>query len=386
MGEEFLQASDRLAAWCRDEALPLWSVKGVDETGRFVEQISRCGVPEPGIMRRVRVQFRQAYSLTHAHLLGFGAELMAVADKAMDRAITDSFDPADLRQEHGCFLLLRPDGQAEDTTRDLYTQAFYLLSLAWRYRADRDDKWLQAADRMIAFLEREMASPHGGYVESLPNKVPRRQNPHMHLFEAFLALHKASGASRYLALAEAMSDLFERHFLDADTGCLIEYFTDDWQPDPQESHRIEPGHIMEWAWLLHHFGQQSGRDTHARVRALYTKAIEIGTDPQSGFLLDEVHADATVLKGTRRSWPQTEYLKASIVLARCGDKAAQRQATLLINTLLDTYLDTSVRGIWRDAYGADGAVMPVAAQASSFYHYIAAIGEVMAFASTLREA
>ena len=90
-------------------------------------------------------------------------------------------------QERGCALLLKADGSVLDSTRDLYTQAFYLLALAWRFRLSSDAKWLEAADRQIAFLDTEMASPEGGYIESIPDRLPRRQNPHMHLFEAFLA-------------------------------------------------------------------------------------------------------------------------------------------------------------------------------------------------------
>jgi mannose/cellobiose epimerase-like protein (N-acyl-D-glucosamine 2-epimerase family) len=385
MQMEFLDAADRLLVWCRDEALPVWSTSGIDAQGRFVEQISARGRPEPHVHRRVRVEFRQVYSFTHAHLLGLGADLLPVANKAMARAISDSFADDDAGQEQGCFFLLDQDGRVVDPKLYLYTQAFYLLALAWRYRADGNKVWLESADRMIAFLERDMASPHGGYVESLCSSLPRRQNPHMHLFEAFLALHKASGASRYLMLADRIFDLFAQHFYDANSGCVIEYFTDEWKRDPQEDKRVEPGHMMEWAWLLDQYQDQSGHGMRQYVERLYLKAIEIGTDPDSGLLLDEVQADGTVLKASRRSWPQTEYLKAAVAMARRGHVPALGHATFVINALLTTYLNTPVRGIWRDAYDNDGATTGAAANASTFYHIVAAISEVAAFARATRE-
>ena len=384
MQVEFLDASDRLMAWCRDVALPFWTHQGVDRQGRFIECVSSQGIAEVGARRRVRVQFRQVYALDHAHVLGLGSGLTKVADRAMERALTDSFLQEDTDRAHGCALLLEPDGAVADATRDLYTQSFYLLALAWRYRVTGDSAWLEAADRHIAFLEGEMASPFGGYIESLSAHLPRRQNPHMHLFEAFLALHQVSGQTKYLNLAQRMFDLFEAHFFDPETFCVIEYFTQDWQPDPELKDFIEPGHMMEWAWLIHNFGKRCGRDFGAYVRGLYDKAREIGTDTASGLLIDEVRPDGTFVCGARRSWPQTEYLKAAIVLADEGDEAALEQATFVINALLDTYLNTPVRGIWRDAYDEHGAAKPAPAQASTFYHYMAAIGEVVRLAEDLR--
>src|SRR2546430_13023820 len=45
-------------------------------------------------------------------------------------------------------------------------------------------------------------------------KLPRRQNPHMHLLEALLALHVATGEKNWLRRAGALVDLFKRRFAD----------------------------------------------------------------------------------------------------------------------------------------------------------------------------
>ena len=373
---KFLAAADRLMSWCGSAALPVWSSRGVDAEGRFVEQISQQGLAAAEVSRRVRVQFRQYYSLAHSHLLGLSSDLLETAELAMTQAVADSFDADDLMQERGCALLLKADGSVLDSTRDLYTQAFYLLALAWRFRLSGDAKWLEAADRQIAFLDTEMASPEGGYIESIPDRLPRRQNPHMHLFEAFLALHEASGAARYLKLADRIFDLFEAHFFSSESDCIIEYFTQDWQPDPLQGGRIEPGHMMEWAWLVGQYGKQSGRSVGTYSHRLYLKAREIGLDPATGLLIDEVRADGTPLRRTRRSWPQTEYIKAATSLARSGYAPALDHATFVIETLLDTYLNTDIPGIWRDSYNADGSATDKSAPASTFYHYMSAIGAV----------
>jgi len=381
---KFLAAADRLMTWCSSAALPVWSSCGIDSNGRFVEQISQQGSAEADVNRRVRVQFRQFYALTHSHILGLSTDLIETAERAMTQAIADSFDADDAALERGCALLLRADGSVLDSTRELYTQAFYLLALAWRFRLSQDTKWLDAADREIAFLEQHMGSPEGGYIESIPPRLPRRQNPHMHLFEAFLALHEASDEARYLKLADKIFDLFEAHFFSEESDCIIEYFTQDWQPDPLQGGRIEPGHMMEWAWLVDQYGKQSGRSVSAYSHRLYAKAREIGLDPVTGLLMDEVRMDGTPIRRTRRSWPQTEYIKAASVLAQSGYAPALGHAAEVIETLLDTYLNTDVPGIWRDSYNADGVATDNSAPASTFYHYMSAIGAVSELSQAIR--
>jgi mannose/cellobiose epimerase-like protein (N-acyl-D-glucosamine 2-epimerase family) len=132
MQAEFLDASGRLMAWCRGAALPFWAHHGVDSTGRFIECVSTKGIPELEVWRRVRVQFRKVYALDHPHIVGLGNGLPKIAERAMAQAVSDSFLEEDTRQERGCAFLLEADGKVADPTRDLYTQSFYLLALAWR--------------------------------------------------------------------------------------------------------------------------------------------------------------------------------------------------------------------------------------------------------------
>ena len=85
-------------------------------------------------------------------------------------------------------------------------------------------------------------------------KLPRRQNPHMHLLEALLALHAATGEKNWLRRAGALVDLFKRRFSDPQTGALIEFFAEDWSPRPGDEGRLrEPGHQFEWVWLLYEY-------------------------------------------------------------------------------------------------------------------------------------
>ena len=106
-------------------------------------------------------------------------------------------------------------------------------------------------------MQQRLADPqHGGFFEEFAPgrtemKLPRRQNPHMHLLEALLALHVATGEKNWLRRAGALVDLFKRRFVDPQTGALIEFFAEDWSAAPGDEGRLrEPGHQFEWVWLL----------------------------------------------------------------------------------------------------------------------------------------
>ncbi len=81
-----------------------------------------------------------------------------------------------------------------------------------------------------------------------------------------------------------------------------------------------------------------------------------------------------------RLWPQTERLKAASIAARLTGEA--RYFTMAVSAAegLMRYLDTPIAGLWRDRIDVDGKVVDEPAPASSFYHLVAAVGEISALA------
>ena len=99
---------------------------------------------------------------------------------------------------------LTPDGAVLDARRDAYDHAFVLFALATVYTLDQDAQIRAEIDALLAFLDGHLRSPHGGVHEGLPVSLPRRQNPHMHLFEALLNLWMNTREPRYLERAGRM--------------------------------------------------------------------------------------------------------------------------------------------------------------------------------------
>src|SRR5262249_1452319 len=152
----------------------------------------------------------------------------------------------------GWFRAVSTEGATLDNTRDTYDHAFVLFALAWYFRATHDASAIQLADATWLSMQQHLADPkHGGFFEEFAPgrkgmKLPRRQNPHMHLLEALLALHVATGEKNWLRRAGAIVDLFKRRFVDPQTGALIEFFTAEWlQAIGAEGNLREPGHQFE---------------------------------------------------------------------------------------------------------------------------------------------
>jgi mannose-6-phosphate isomerase len=357
----------RYSAWFWDEALPFWATRAQDRAGGFHESLDFTGAPNRSETRRVRVQWRQVHVFATVARLGRLAGAAEIAERGFRRALALAA-PGD--GVEGCAHLLGPDGAVRDARRDLYDQAFFLLACASHARAFSASAGLAIAANVRDFMERTLASPDGGFREDDFGTLPRRQNPHMHLFEAFLALHAATGAARWRDDALAVLRLLADRFLDPQADVLREFFTADFgAPDPSTGDLTEPGHMAEWVWLLDR-ARVIAPAAGALLPALYRRAAELGRDDQ-GLLVNAVRIGGAA-EGRRRLWPQTEYLKASLVMVRSGDAAAAATAERLISRLFDVYLKAPVAGAWIDEFDRDGLPIATAVPASILYHLLEA--------------
>ncbi len=243
-----IAASAAIRSWMFDKALPFWASHGLDaDNGGYVEQLTLDGRDAEVSFKRTRVTARQIYVFSHAAMLGFerGNDLAA---PGIDFLTQRTWQGAD----KGFARTLTRTGAPLDATPDLYDHAFVLFAFAWRHRAMRDATSREWMHRTLDFIESHMRHPSGlGFWHELPAKGWRQQNPHMHLTEACLAAYEATGETRFAETAKKLIDLFGSKFFDLRSGTLAEYFTDDWSRAPGEEGRIvEPGHQLEWAWIL----------------------------------------------------------------------------------------------------------------------------------------
>jgi mannose/cellobiose epimerase-like protein (N-acyl-D-glucosamine 2-epimerase family) len=360
----------RLKARMIDHALPLWSGEGWDRTtGGFIDRLGPDGLADRQAPRRILVQARQIYCFAKAAQMGWYPEGREVALKGLDYLLTKAKSPDG---KPGFVHVLTPEGAVLKPLRDTYDHAFVLLALASVYALDRDAQIRAEIDALCHFLETQLRSPHGGFLEGLPASMPRRQNPQMHLFEAMIAAFDATHDNVFQNRAGDFFALFLANLYDKQKQLLGEYFEEDWSRIEPVS--IEPGHQAEWAWLLKGFERITGCPTGRFRGELLASALRY-RDEATGCLVDEGDTAGNVRRHTRRLWPQTEVAKAWIAQAESGEAGAADEARMALARLERHYLSHPVAGGWHDQFDRDGNSLVATIPASSFYHVLCAVTE-----------
>ncbi|MBU6374225.1 MAG: HAD-IIIA family hydrolase, partial [Alphaproteobacteria bacterium] len=370
------ERAERAREWLFDAALPFWVSTGFDEgSGLFHERVSQAGEPLAHLPRRIRVQARQTFVFAAAGDLGWDGPWREATRAGAHVLLTKG-----LRADGGTRFQLSASGKPVDDRRDLYDLSFVTFALAHAARVlgDRPDL-VGAAAATLDWLDRAWAHPAGGFLEGdVAPSPPRRQNPHMHLFEACLALFETTGDHAHLLRAQRLAELFLEKLFNAEYGALPEYFDHQWGPAAGDEGRIvEPGHHFEWSWLLHRFAKASGASTRAIAERLRVFAEVYGVDPATGITIDEVYTNGAPRALTSRLWPQTERLKANLArFVHARDPNAAEAAAQAFNVVF-AHLDTKVRGLWHERRRADGSPIEDDAPASSLYHVTLAFAELI---------
>lgn len=344
----------------------MWAGAGVDPaTGAFREALTWAGAPHDP-RRRARVQARQAFVYATAAAEGLPGPWLAVARRGLDLFLTQA------RRADGLFAaILDPSGAHIEPTAYLYEHAFLLLALSAVHRADPADG--RARDEAVAIMSRLGAFRHraGGFREA--GATPFQANAQMHLFEAALAWEAVGEDGGWRSLADELATLALDRFIDPATGALSEFFDTGWRRLSGDAGLIEPGHQFEWAWLLERWGLARG---HAEARAAARRLFAVGRrgfDEGRNVVVDAVADDLTIRDAGARLWPQTEHIKAALILR---DTTAALQGA----NGLRAYLDTLARGAWRERMRADGTFVEEPSPATSFYHLFLAVRELARFA------
>lgn len=380
-----------LEQWMTKKALPLWSSKGINPLNSSVyERLNESGEPDVAADLRSRVQARQIFVFASAQSMGWmenALPYVAGIDLFLNQyAKQSSF-------EAGFAHLLNHNGTIIDAKKDAYDFAFFILACAYRYKVFHDLNALDQANKLVNYIETNFKDDSGGWLEGNYDSKYRRQNPHMHLFEAFLTCYEFTHDGKWLAKAGQIYTLFESTFFNHKTNVIHEYFNHDWSnTNDRQGQTIEPGHMFEWIWLLRWYQKLSDVPVDRYCDALYAKAIKIGRLENTGLVLDEVTSDGLAVTASKRLWPITELIKASLAQAKAHPEHAleyEHYASDGIKTLFKFYLDSDVTGSklnccvnktedfsvldnyngrYIDQLGPDNSVIAGHAPASTLYH------------------
>lgn len=366
-----LNATD-LRSYLLDQLLPLWATSGRDERfGGFESKLSHTLEPVAADTKRVLVQARQLWTFSRAASDAGVPEFRRLADRQFEFLVDRCRDA----KNGGWFATLTSAGQPQDRSKDTYIHAFVLFALAEYFALSRESRALEEAEHTIEVLDSKLGDSAGrGYLESashdwIPDPAMRRQNPHMHLLEAFLALYEATRDSAHLDSAGQMIELFRTVFFEPEVGFLREYFGADWSVSVSDGERVEPGHHFEWVFLLNEYVRLGGDDAvRDDAKQLFAFAMKHGIDCEHGGVFDEIHSSGRLLRDTKRVWPQTEYLRAAALLE-------PKRVPEVLRFCWDRYVAPE-HGGWYEQTDRVGAVISEAMNASSVYHIYGALSQV----------
>ena len=91
--------------------------------------------------------------------------------------------------------------------------------------------------------------------------------------------------------------------------------------------------------------------------------------------MNAISVEGEVLDPTARLWPQTERLKAVLMLREEDPRWTARACEAA--DALAAYTRPAAPGLWVDVMEADGSMRPEPAPASSLYHITCAVSELM---------
>lgn len=374
---------ERVRFWMFNQALPLWGDIGIDRIhGGYTEQLKPDATPDDPGYKRIRVIGRQIYVFAHAYCLGWKPGL-ALAEHGYNFLVKHAW----LGDDAGWARRLATNGQVIDSTPDLYDNAFALFALAWFHKASGRQEAISWALKTVSFIETRLRHPSGiGFLHEKPAVGPRQQNPHMHLLEALLACFETCPHPEFETLAREVVTLFETKLFDQDASCLPEYFDESLVALSNETGRItEPGHQLEWAWILANANRLLGIDTFKTARALITSAEADGVDPETFATYNQVRSDGAPLDKGSRTWPNTERIKAHIAAFEMFGTDPREAIAQSVDVLFSNYLNVPIKGTWIDTFSHDWVPKQGPIPASTLYHVFLAFAEILRVADRLEE-
>ncbi len=240
-------------------------------------------------------------------------------------------------QNGGFYWELNNGVPARNGEKHAYGNAFAIYALATNYHATQDKNALTAAQNAFRWLDTHAHDvKNGGYFEALdrmgrPIMAPtadkgasdvigtrygfKSMNTHIHLLEAFAALHEVwPDKTLELRLREVFK-LVRDTIVVPDVGAMNLFFTPAWKPIPNED---SYGHDIETAYLLVEAAgvlkMPDDPKTWAVAKKLVDHTLEFGYDARNGGFYDAGGTFANIFKPEKIWWTQAEALNALLLM------------------------------------------------------------------------
>jgi len=334
-----------------DGHLAHWLAVAPSESGFLRASVTRAWQPREQKATDLVAQSRLIYVLLSGYEVTGDSRYLDAARRGADFLLRYFPDPV----HGGLFRIVDAEGRVVRDSKHTYGHAFAIFALAHAYRVTKDERYSGAALATWRVVQANLRDPGGGFRPEVPRDFSdgasgsRTQNPVMHLFEALLALHGATGDPEALAGARSIGDFVVYRLLHGlpDGGAYIaEWYDAKWEPLPEDrGGNIDLGHQFEWAFLLNPSEKRGLPALYTAVaQRLLDYAIKTGYDEQKGGCFNAAYTDGRVVR-EKGYWQQSECLRTVMHYAALyGKSDMKRRYEQTLTLIRDEFIDAKNGG------------------------------------------
>lgn len=237
-----------------------WSRHSVDTThGGFLGEIDFYGKQVNNAAKGIVLNSRILWFFSVLPQFNTNAHYIEMADRAFNY-IVKYFDD---KHHGGVYWELDYNGQLIDGKKQTYAQCFSIYALVAYFRLTENRTALNKALAYFDLIETHARDKvFGGYIECFSQQwqavtdfrlsekdmnLPKTMNTHLHVLEAYSALHSVAPSIETEAALRHVIALFDKHIIDKHTHHLKLFFDMQWN-DYSQTYSF--GHDIEASWLI----------------------------------------------------------------------------------------------------------------------------------------
>ena len=249
---EFRQELIAIADW--------WLKFSVDhEFGGFYGEVSANNSPVTNASKGIILNSRILWFFSEVAIEIDNPEYRKAAKRAYEYIINFFFD----KEHGGVYWELDARGNAINTKKQVYAQAFTIYALSAYYKLTHDEQALAHALNCFELLEsKTIDREREGYLEAFTRtwgtiedlrlsekdlNFPKSQNTHLHVLEAYTTLHLIHPTAEINKALRYNIELFDKYMIDKNTYHLRMFLDNDWK---DHSPGYTYGHDIEASWLI----------------------------------------------------------------------------------------------------------------------------------------
>ena len=249
---EFRQELIAIADW--------WLKHTIDsEHGGFYGEVGADNLPVKNASKGIILNSRILWFFSEVALEIDNPEYRKAAKRAYEYIVKFFLDTT----HGGVYWELDAQGNAINTKKQVYAQAFTIYALSAYYKLTNDEHALAHALNCFELLENKTIDrERDGYLEAFTRtwgnlddlrlsekdlNFPKSQNTHLHILEAYTTLNQIHSTPAISAALRYNIELFDKYMIDKNTFHLRMFMDHDWK---DFSPGYTYGHDIEASWLI----------------------------------------------------------------------------------------------------------------------------------------